>query len=258
MRLLRGMASLLLTGLAVEIALIPFALYHFHRAGFTASSPTSSPSRWTTFVIMPLEAGALLLDAAGSGAPSLGGYRLGDRPLARPRARGRRHQGRGGHCCRPCRRGLLQRWSSAACGCACGPPSAPARDCSRSSSAQPAAAAAPTPDLLVTGDGQHLALVDGSGRPAMLRERSGDFVRSLISESIGFDGDPTALDDTALRALQPRRLHCRHPPRRAATGGCWRRGPATGSTGPTLTRPARRGYRRVRPLAAARRARRAG
>ena len=33
MRLLRGLFGLLLTGLVVEIALMPFALYHFHRAG---------------------------------------------------------------------------------------------------------------------------------------------------------------------------------------------------------------------------------
>jgi competence protein ComEC len=56
-----------------------------------------------------------------------------------------------------------------------------------------AALASPAPDLLVTGDGRHLALLDGSGRPALLRERSGDFIRSLISESSGFDGEPIAL-----------------------------------------------------------------
>ena len=32
-RVLRGLGGLLLTGLAVELALMPFALYHFHKAG---------------------------------------------------------------------------------------------------------------------------------------------------------------------------------------------------------------------------------
>ena len=58
-----------------------------------------------------------------------------------------------------------------------------------------AAAAAPAPDLLVTGDGRHLALLDEDGRPAMLRERSGDFIRSLMSENSGFDGEPVALSE---------------------------------------------------------------
>lgn len=52
-----------------------------------------------------------------------------------------------------------------------------------------AAALAPAPDLLVTGDGKHLAVVD-AGTPLLLRERAGDYVRSLFAEASGFDGDP--------------------------------------------------------------------
>jgi competence protein ComEC len=61
-----------------------------------------------------------------------------------------------------------------------------------------AALATPAPDLLVTGDGRHLAFVDGSGRPAMLRERSGDFIRSLITENSGYDGEPLTIADMPL------------------------------------------------------------
>ena len=57
------------TGLAVEIALIPFALYHFHRAGLYGVLANIIAIPLTTFVIMPLEAGALFLDIAGLGAP---------------------------------------------------------------------------------------------------------------------------------------------------------------------------------------------
>jgi competence protein ComEC len=48
---------------------------------------------------------------------------------------------------------------------------------------------APSPDLLVTGDGMHLALVR-EGTPLLLRDRAGDFVRQLLAEASGFDGDP--------------------------------------------------------------------
>jgi competence protein ComEC len=55
-----------------------------------------------------------------------------------------------------------------------------------------AAALAPAPDLLVTGDGVHLAVVD-NGTPLILRERTGDYIRSLMAEASGFDGDPENL-----------------------------------------------------------------
>jgi competence protein ComEC len=54
------------------------------------------------------------------------------------------------------------------------------------------AALAPAPALLITGDGKHLALVD-HGTPLLLRERAGDYVRSLMAEASGFDGDPEDL-----------------------------------------------------------------
>ena len=60
---------MLLTGLAVELALIPFALYHFHRAGLYGVAANIIAIPLTTFVIMPLEAGALLLDSVGLGRP---------------------------------------------------------------------------------------------------------------------------------------------------------------------------------------------
>ena len=57
-----------------------------------------------------------------------------------------------------------------------------------------AAFLSPTPDLLVTGDGRHVAVVAIDGRPMMLRDRSGDFMRDLISEASGFDEEPGLLD----------------------------------------------------------------
>lgn len=68
-RIARLLLGMLLTGLVVEIALIPFALYHFHKAGLFGVAANLIAIPLTTFVIMPLEAGALLLDFAGLGAP---------------------------------------------------------------------------------------------------------------------------------------------------------------------------------------------
>jgi len=52
------------------------------------------------------------------------------------------------------------------------------------------AAATPLPDLLVTGDGRHLALVGANGTPALLRDRTGEFVSDLMGEAAAYDGEP--------------------------------------------------------------------
>ena len=68
-RLLRAIGGLMLTGFVVEIALMPFALYHFHRAGLYGVAANLIAIPLTTFVIMPLEAAALAFDSVGAGAP---------------------------------------------------------------------------------------------------------------------------------------------------------------------------------------------
>ena len=163
----------------------------------------------------------MLLDPVGLGAPLWAATGWAIDLLLGLRALGRRHQGRGRDACRPCRAGRSRRWSSAGCGCACGRSAgALARAWSRSRSARPGAALAPVPDLLVTGDGRHLAIVGADGAPVLLRDRSGDFMRSLMSEAAGYDGEPLAPRGAALRPLQPRRLRRRHRPRRPSLACC--------------------------------------
>ena len=180
------------TGLVVEVALIPFALYHFHKAGLYGVAANLVAIPLTTFVIMPLEAGALLLDMAGAGAPFwwLAGLAID---------------------------GLL--WIAHTV--------ASARGAVATLAAMPgwafalmvsgglwfclwttrprllgvipfaigaiAAASSPTPDLLVTDDGRHLAVLAPDGTPMMLRERTGDFMLGLMSEASGYDDEPGAL-----------------------------------------------------------------
>ena len=60
---------LLLTGLVIEIALMPIVLFHFHRAGVYGAVANVIAIPLVTFVSMPLIAIALALDTIGFGAP---------------------------------------------------------------------------------------------------------------------------------------------------------------------------------------------
>ena len=90
----RLLLGLVLTGLAVELALMPIALFHFHKAGLYGALANIVAIPLTTFVIMPLEALALLFDLVGLGAPFwwLAGQALrccSASPTAPPRRRAR-------------------------------------------------------------------------------------------------------------------------------------------------------------------------
>jgi competence protein ComEC len=189
----RFLLGLVLTGLAVEVALTPIALFHFHRAGLYGAFANIIGIPLTTFVIMPLEALALLLDLAGLGAPFwwLAGEALG------------------------LLLGLAYA-AAAAPGAVAMLPSMPVpafallaggglwiclwRTRIRRWGLVPAAAGAlwavatPPPDLLVTGDGRHLALRTASGELAILRSRAGDYVRSLLSETSGEEAEFLEID----------------------------------------------------------------
>ena len=192
-RLARALAGMIATGLVVELALVPLALFHFHRSGLYGVGANIIAIPLTTFVIMPLEAGALLLDVAGWGKPLwllCGAAIDGLLELAHAVA-----SSKGAVALMPSMpgwgfglmvaggiwlalwNGRVRRWGilPAAIGGA-------------------GALLAPSPDLLVTGDGMHLALVR-EGTPLILRDRAGDFVRQLLAEASGFDGDPGGLGE---------------------------------------------------------------
>ena len=194
MRFLRGLFGLLLTGLVVEMALIPFALYHFHKAGLYGVFANLVAIPLTTFIVMPLEALALVLDTAGLGAPlwMATGWAI-DLILALAH---RIASAKGAVAMLPTMPqwafalmlvgGLwLCLWTSRIRAWGAIPFALGALGASMS----------PVPNLLVTGDGQHLALVRVDGVPVMLRSRSGDFVRDLMSEASAYDGEPANLDE---------------------------------------------------------------
>jgi len=198
-RIGRALLAMLATGLVVEVALIPLALYHFHRAGLYGIGANLIAIPLTTFVIMPLEAAALLLDSIGLGEPLwyLTGLSI-DLLLWLAHTVGKASgavatlaQMPGWAFALIVAGGLwLCLWTSRIRLAGLIPMAIGAT----------AAAAAPVPQLLITGDGTHLAIVAKDGTPRILRNQSGDFIRSVFAESSGFDGDPLVLEEAPFAA----------------------------------------------------------
>lgn len=65
----RNIAMLFITGLVIEIALMPIVLFHFHRAGVYGAFANVFAIPLVTFVSMPLIAAALVFDLIGLGGP---------------------------------------------------------------------------------------------------------------------------------------------------------------------------------------------
>ena len=190
----RVILSLFLTGLAVEIALMPIALYHFHKAGLYGALANIVAIPLTTFVIMPLEALALLMDVAGLGAPI---WWLCDLALASLLS--------------------LAHFVSSRPGAVTLLPTMPIgafaitviggiwlclwRDRWRLLGLIPVSIGAlliitnRAPDLYITSDGKHVGVRNEAGELAMLRTRSGDFVRDMLLENAGVRGETAIIDD---------------------------------------------------------------
>ena len=191
----RGLASLLLTGIVVEAALMPIGLYHFHRAGLYGALANIIAIPLSTFVIMPLEALALLLDAVRLGAPVwwLAGHAV--RLLLG-----------------------LAHWTASLPGSSAALPLMPAgafalmvagglwialwRTRIRRLGLLPLALGAawtiatPAPDILVTGDGRHVAIRTAGDRLVLLRDRAGDYVRDMLGTAAGVEGEADPFEGT--------------------------------------------------------------
>jgi len=194
-RIVRELIMLLATGLLVEAALAPIGLYHFHRAGVYGAFANILAIPLTTFVIMPAEALALIADIVGLGAPFWWLAGLGLRFLL-----------------------WLAHEVATLPGAVTALPSMPLgayllmafgglwialwRTKARRLGLVPLAIGAiwtlltPAPDLLVTGDGRHMAVRGPSGELRLLRPRTGDYVRDLLGWGAGIQA--TALDLDAM------------------------------------------------------------
>lgn len=68
--ILRHAAMLVLSGMVIDLALMPIALFHFHRAGIYGSVANLVAIPLITFLTMPLIAAGLVLDLVGAGWPA--------------------------------------------------------------------------------------------------------------------------------------------------------------------------------------------
>jgi competence protein ComEC len=198
--MVRGLASLLLTGVVVEAALMPIAVYHFHKAGLYGAAANIVAIPLTTFVVMPLEAAALLLDGVGWGGPIWWATDLALRLLL-----------------------AIAHSVAAAPGSSLALPSMPSaafalmvagglwlalwRTRWRRLGLLPLAIGAawawltPPPDILVTGDGRHMAVRIGGGL-ALLRDRSGDYTRDMLAENGGVETALLLTEQTGARCTR--------------------------------------------------------
>ena len=190
----RAVGSLILTGVAIELVLTPIALFHFHKAGLYGALANVVAIPITTFMIMPLEALALIFDVMGLGQPF---WWLAGQGIAAIL--------------------ILAHCVSSLPGAVTMMPAMPVwafttfvigallfgllttavRYCGVLLCAIGIIAMimAPRPDILVTGDGKHLAIVSADGEVALLRGRAGDFVRGMIFEKAGSFAKATPIED---------------------------------------------------------------
>ncbi len=193
-RMLREGGSLLLTGIVVELALMPIAVFHFHKAGVYGAVANIVAIPLTTFVVMPLEALALFFNMAGLGAPFwwLTGKSLamllwiahvtaaapGSVTAIPAMSTGAFALMMAGMTWLALWRTPVRWWGSAAIlvGAVW-------------------AWTTPAPDLLVTGDGRHVALRTADGGLALLRDRTGDYARATLGENSGVLAEAGLMSD---------------------------------------------------------------
>lgn len=193
-RLMRELGALLATGVLVEVALMPIAAYHFHRAGIYGAFANIVAIPLTTFVIMPIEALALVLDCFGLGTPI---WWVAGQGLALLLG--------------------IARVVSALPGSVAALPSMPLgafltmvtgglwiamwRTKVRRLGMVPLVIGAtwalltPAPDLLITGDGKHLAVRTPQGALHLLRPLAKDYVRQQLGEGSGVQAAALDLDN---------------------------------------------------------------
>lgn len=196
-RVMRHLVMVLLTGMVIELALMPMAVFHFHRAGIYGSVANVFAIPLTTLVTMPAIGLALVLDLAGWGAPA---WWVVDSSLRLLLWIAHFTAGQpgavslvpviggaafalfvGGGLWLALWRGTVRLWGLVPAAVAVA-----------------MMAAARPPDLLVTGDGHNLGIVDRErGRLLILREGHSTFAREMMLEAAGMAGEVVPIEDWA-------------------------------------------------------------
>lgn len=189
----RFLLSLFITGLVIEITLAPIALYHFQKTGIYGALANMIAIPLTTFIIIPAGIAAFVFDAVGLGAPfwwicgqsieiilKLAHY-VSNLP------------------------GAIKTVAALdltlyAVIIFSGLAIMIVKSNYRLLALGPLLIAfifllrTPSPDILITGDGRHLAIknIGLNGKDdemLLLRTRAGSYIRELLNENAGFDGE---------------------------------------------------------------------
>jgi len=190
----RLLAMLLLTGVVIELALTPIGLFHFHKSGVYGALANVIAIPLTTFVTMPLIALGLALDTLGLGAPA---WWLCGKSLELLLGLAHWVAGQPGAVTRlPAMGGWiyavyllgalwLALWQSRVRLLGLVP----------IGFAVLALTSLRPPDLLISGDGRHVGIVDPlTGNLALLREGRSSYAAETICELTGMGGDAALVD----------------------------------------------------------------
>lgn len=189
---LRKAFMLFVTGLVIELTLMPIVLFHFHRAGLYGAFANVIAIPLVTFASMPLIAAALLLDIVGLGGPL---WWLVGRSLdlllgiahftsSLPGAVKMMPQmGVGTLMLFVCSGLWLALWKG------------PYRMVGLAPMALGVALmiSAPIPDLLVSRDGTHVGVVTTNGALVTLRDTRSSYALDNMRESAAFVGEPISM-----------------------------------------------------------------
>lgn len=193
-RIIAGLFSLLITGLVIELMLAPIALFHFHKTGLYGALANIIAIPLTTFIVMPFEALGLLFDVIGVGAPF---WWIAGRGISIIL--------------------WIAHYVSALPGAVAMFPAMPNWAFAFTVTGLfwfgvlkskirwlglpvcmigfAGILAAPYPDILITGDGKHMAVTDTAGRYTLLRSRAGEYVRDTLRENTGINAEPIDIED---------------------------------------------------------------
>lgn len=193
----RRTVMLFVSGVVIELALMPIVLFHFHRAGMYGALANVVAIPLVTFVAMPLIALGLVADLVGAGAPF---WWLVERALALLLGIAHVTAGQAGAV------RLMPQISGLAVALFAGGGLWLGlwRGRVRLAGLVPVAAASvlvgltPVPDLLVAGDGQQVGITmtgpDGEPRLLSLRDSRSSYTRDNLMQLAGVAAEPVPLE----------------------------------------------------------------
>lgn len=200
----RFLISLFITGLVIEIILAPIALYHFQKTGVYGALANMIAIPLTTFVIIPSGAIAILMDSIGFGKPFwwvcaqsieaiiILAHYVSNLPGA---IKTTANISSGTYAIIIISAVFMMILQTKARWIAAFPLVIASLFLLRTS----------VPDILVTGDGNHLAVINSNdlikngnketNEMLLLRSGAGDYIRELLNENAGFDGPAANIEN---------------------------------------------------------------